>query len=76
MVKKLIIILNTSIFLSNFSEGVPASVIGNAKMQQSFFLQNHKETEIEIFAFCTITFEPIESFFCTRQMSYTDCVLL
>ena len=33
------------------------------KTQMSLFLQNHKETEIEIFAFCTITFEPIESFF-------------
>ena len=24
------------------------------------FLQNHKNTEMEIFAFCVITFEPME----------------
>ena len=34
----------------------------NAKMQktQMFdFVQNHKKTEMEIFVFCVITFEPI-----------------
>ena len=30
------------------------------KTQMSFFLQNHKKTEIEIFAFCFLTFEPIK----------------
>ena len=27
------------------------------KMQMNIFLQNHKKTEMEIFAFCVITFE-------------------
>ena len=30
------------------------------KTQMSFFLQNCKKMEIEIFAFCVITFEPIK----------------
>ena len=29
------------------------------KTQMSLFLQNHKKAEMEIFAFCVITFEPI-----------------
>ena len=35
----------------------------NAKMQKtqmSVFVQNHQRTEIEIFVFCVITFEPIK----------------
>ena len=35
----------------------------NAKMQKtqtSVFVQNHQKTEMEIFVFCTITFEPIK----------------
>ena len=35
----------------------------NAKMQKTqmrVFVQNHKKTEMEIFAFCVITFEPIK----------------
>ena len=35
----------------------------NAKIQKtliSLFLQNHKKQEMEIFAFCVITFEPIK----------------
>ena len=30
------------------------------KKQISFFLQNHKNPEMEMFAFCVITFEPIK----------------
>ena len=29
------------------------------KMQITFFLQNHKKTEMEAFAFHVITFEPL-----------------
>jgi hypothetical protein len=29
------------------------------KCKLLFFLQNHKKTEMEAFAFCVITFEPI-----------------
>ena len=29
------------------------------KTQMSVFVQNHQETEMEIFEFCVITFEPI-----------------
>ena len=39
----------------------------NAKMQKiqmSLFVQNCKETEMEMFAFCVITFEPIETYTC------------
>ena len=35
----------------------------NAKMQKpqmSVFVQNHQKTEMEIFVFCVITFEPIK----------------
>ena len=35
----------------------------NAKMQKtqmSVFLQNRQKTEMEIFVFCAITFEPIK----------------
>ena len=34
----------------------------NAKMQEMqkiVFVQNHQKSEMEIFAFCVITFEPI-----------------
>ena len=34
------------------------------KTQKSLFLQNCKKTEMEIFAFCTIAFEPIEIWTC------------
>ena len=52
------------------------------KRKRVFFLQNHKETEteIEIFAFCTVTFEPIESFSapgkCLTQIVYYYDLLL
>ena len=36
----------------------------NAKNINDFFLQNRKKTEMEIFAFCTIAFEPIEIWTC------------
>ena len=39
----------------------------NQKMQKtktSAFVQNHRQKEIEIFAFCVITFEPILSKTC------------
>ena len=37
----------------------------NAKMQKtqmSVFVQNRKKPEMEIFAFCVITFEPIQTY--------------
>ena len=34
------------------------------KMQTSVFVQNHKKEEMEIFAFCVITFQPIISKTC------------
>ena len=39
----------------------------NAKAQKTemgVFVQNLKKTEMEIFAFCVITFEPIETYTC------------
>ena len=30
------------------------------KTQMSVFVQNHQRTEMEIFVFCVITFEPIK----------------
>ena len=30
------------------------------KTQMSIFFQNHKKPEMELYAFCVITFEPIE----------------
>ena len=33
------------------------------KMQKLLFVQNRKKTEMEIFAFCTLTFDGIGIFF-------------
>ena len=44
----------------------------NAKMQktQMFdFVQNHKKMEMEIFAFCVITFEPIKIQTCSAPQN-------
>ena len=40
------------------------------KMQITFFLQNHKKTEMEAFAFHVITFEPLN--IQTHQVSKND----
>ena len=40
-------------------------MIQNTKMQltqMSVFVQNHKKMKMEIFAFCAIDFEPIETY--------------